>query len=99
MKRRIAVWMHGGIGTGHFSQGYPALEKLLIGLSSTFEIVIYSQFAINKDYRSSEFSIRSAPVSVKLGFVRWFYLMIYFLLDHRKNKFDLLFAFWGYPAG
>lgn len=99
MKKRIAVWMHGGIGTGHFSQGYPALEKLLLGLSSSFEIVIYSQFAVNNDYSASEFSIRSAPVNVKPGIVRWFYLILYFLKDHRRNKFDLLFGFWGYPAG
>jgi len=99
MKKRMAVWMHGGIGTGHFSQGYPALEKLLIGLSSSFEIVVYSQFATNRDYQSPEFSIRSAPVNVKLSLVRWFYLILYFLKDHRKNKFDLLLAFWGYPAG
>ena len=99
MKKRIAVWMHGGIGTGHFSQGYPALEKLLVGLSPFFEIVIYSQYAINKEYKRREFSIRSAPVSVKVGIVRWFYLMIYFLRDHQKNKFHLIFGFWGYPAG
>jgi len=99
MRKRMAVLMHGGIGTGHFSQGYPALEKLLVGLSSSFEIVIYSQFAVNKDYRSSEFSIRTAPVNVKLGIVRWFFLIPYFLKDHRKNKFDLIFGFWGYPAG
>jgi glycosyltransferase involved in cell wall biosynthesis len=99
MKKRMAVWMHGGIGTGHFSQGYPALEKLLVGLSSSFEIVIYSQYAINKDYRRSEFFVRSAPVNIKPGFVRWFYLILYFLKDHQKYKFDLLFGFWGYPAG
>jgi glycosyltransferase involved in cell wall biosynthesis len=99
MKKRIAVWMHGGVGTGHFSQGYPALEKLLVGLASSFEIVIYSQFATNRDYRSSEFSIRSAPVNVRISLVRWFYLILYFFKDHRKNKFDLLLGFWGYPAG
>src|SRR5258706_130256 len=99
MKKRVAVWMHGGIGTGHFSQGYPALEKLLVGLSSSFEIVVYSKFPINKDHRSSYFTIRSAPSNIKPGAVRWFYMAVYFLKDHRKNKFDLLFAFWGYPAG
>jgi len=99
MKKRIAVWIHGGIGTGHFSQGYPALEKLLVGLSSSFEIVIYSQYATNKDYRSYEFSIRSASSNVKFGASRWLFIILYFLKDHRKNKFDLLLAFWGYPAG
>src|SRR5258706_16189022 len=99
MKKRVAVWMHGGIGTGHFSQGYPALEKLLVGLSSSCEIIVYSKFPINKDHRSSYFTIRSAPSNIKPGAVRWFYMAFCFLKDHRQNKFDLLFAFWGYPAG
>jgi len=99
MKKRVAVWMHGGIGTGHFSQGYPVLEKLLIGLSASFEIVVYSKFPMNKGYRSLYFTIRSAPGNIKPSVVRWFYMIFYFFKDHRQNKFDLLFAFWGYPAG
>ncbi len=99
MKKKVAVWMHGGIGVGHFSQGYPALEKLLVGLSSPYEIVIYSKFPTNKDYRPSNFIIRSAPANVKLSIVRWFYMIIYFLRDHHQKRFDLLLAFWGYPAG
>ena len=99
MKKRIAAWMYGGIGTGHFSQGYPMLEKLLVGLSRSFEIVIYSKFPTNKDYQSSDFIIRSAPAKIKWTPVRWFYLIIKFLKDHHHERFQLLFAFWGYPSG
>jgi len=95
----MAIWVYGGIGTGHFSQGYPAFEKLLVGLSSSFELVVYSKFPTNKDYCSSNFTVRSAPAHVKWSVIRWFYMIIYFLQDHRYNKFHLLFAFWGYPAG
>lgn len=98
MKKRISIWIYGGVGTGHFSQGYPALEKLLLVLNASFEIVIYSQFATNGDYRS-EFIIRSAPAKIRWGFFRWLFLIFYFLKDHRQSKFDLLFAFWGFPAG
>lgn len=99
MKKRMAVWIHGGIGTGHFAQGYPPLEKLLNGLSSSFEIVVYSKAIIDKDYHSDQFSLRTPPAKIKSGWLRWSLLMAYLLRDHRKNKFDLLFAFWGYPAG
>src|SRR5882672_7579183 len=99
MKKRMAVWVYGGIGTGHFSQGYPALEKLLVGLSSSFEIVVYSKFPTNRDYLSSNFTIRSAPANITWSVIRWLYMIIYFLQDHRFKKFHLLFAFWGYPAG
>jgi glycosyltransferase involved in cell wall biosynthesis len=99
MKKRIAVWMHGGVGTGHFSQGYPMLEKLLDGLSVTFDLVVYSRFAPNKDFRSLSFTVRSAPTRIRISFIRWIYLIVYFLRDHRSKRFHLLFAFWGYPAG
>jgi glycosyltransferase involved in cell wall biosynthesis len=97
-KKRIAVWIHGGVGTGHFSQGYPPLEKLLIGLSDHFDLTVYSQSQVNENF-SGKFNIRSAPASIKRSVLRWLYAMKYFLTDHRRKKFDLLFAFWGYPAG
>lgn len=99
MKKKIAIWIHGGIGTGHFSQGYPPLEKLLVGLSDSFEIVVYSQSPINNNYHQLNFIIRSAPIQIKWGMLRWLYLFNYFFNDHRNRKFHLLFAFWGYPAG
>src|SRR5258706_1431827 len=99
MKKRMAVWIHGGIGTGHFAQGYPPLERLITRLSSSFEIVVYSKSAINKEYVPNHFTIRSAPSRIQLSVIRWLIAMIYFLKDHRKNKFHFLFAFCGYPAG
>jgi glycosyltransferase involved in cell wall biosynthesis len=99
VKKRIAVWLHGGIGTGHFSQGIPMLEKLLERLSETFEIVIYSQSTPHPDFDSPCFRIRSAPVTISAGFIRWFYLIKYFIQDHARHRFQVLFAFWGYPAG
>jgi len=99
MKKRVAIWIYGGIGTGIFSQGYAALEKLLMGLSVAYEIRVYSQFPVNKDFVSTNFVVRAAPANVKWGFVRWLILIFYFLRDHRQNRFHLLFSFWGFPAG
>ena len=99
MKRRIAVWLHGGIGTGHFSQGCPMLEKLLEHLSETFELVVYSQAAPHHDFNSSFFELRSAPRSIKSRYARWAYLIRNFIRDHKEKKFQLLFALWGYPSG
>lgn len=99
MKKRIAVWLYGGIGTGHFSQGCPMLERLLVQLSANFEMVVYSQAAPHPDFNSSFFQIRSAPGMVKGGIARWGYLIKYFIQDHKQKKFQLLFALWGYPSG
>lgn len=99
MKKRISIWVYGGIGTGHFAQGYPMLEKLLEHLSDTFEIVVYSAFLPSSNFKNESFTIRSAPASVKTGLFRWLYLIRYFIGDHRKKRFNLLFGFWGYPSG
>lgn len=99
MKKRIAIWIHGGIGTGPFSQGVPMLQNIISGLSEHFEIVIYSQSRANDDFKSNAFEFRSASSSVKSGWLRWFYLVRYFIKDHRKKNFDIALAFWGYPAG
>jgi glycosyltransferase involved in cell wall biosynthesis len=99
LKKRIAVWIYGGIGTGHFAQGYPMLEKLLEKLSATFDIVVYSHAAPHPNYRSEFFQIRSAPKKITTRFTRWAYLIKYFIRDHWKTRFQILFAFWGYPSG
>ena len=99
MKKRVAIWIHGGVGTGHFSQGYPPLEKLLVRLSDAFELIVYSQSPIDKSFRPSSFQVRSAPGGIRWGVVRWLYLFYLFFRDHRQKKFQLIFAFWGYPAG
>src|SRR5688572_8346316 len=75
------------------------LEKLIEHLSDTFEIVVYSASLPAPGFKNERFSIRSAPASVKMSFLRWFHLVRYFLGDHRKEKFNLVFGFWGYPSG
>lgn len=99
MKKRISIWLHGGLGTGHFDQGYPLLNDLLDGLCESFEIVVYSMFAPNKTYRNNKVVIRTAPEGTRNRWLRWMTLVRFFLADHRVKKFDVMIAFWGWPAG
>lgn len=99
MKKRLAIWTFGGIGTGHFSQGYPVLERLLEGISNTFEIVVYSRSHPNIGYSNKNFIIRTAPAKMTHSLMRWVSLIIFFLFDHSKKKFDITIAFWGWPSG
>jgi glycosyltransferase involved in cell wall biosynthesis len=99
VKKRIAIWIHGGIGTGPFSQGVPMLQNIVNGLSEHFEIVVYSQSRANDDFKSDTFEFRSASPSVRNAWLRWCYLVRYFIKDYRKKNFDIALAFWGYPAG
>jgi len=99
MKKRVAIWLFGGIGTGNFSQGQPVLEKLILELSAEFELIVYSQSLVNPDYVSGGFRIRSAPGVVRNGSLRWLLLIKYFLSDHLKKRFSVVCAFWGFPGG
>ncbi|MEO5602530.1 MAG: glycosyltransferase [Cyclobacteriaceae bacterium] len=99
MKKRLAIWIFGGVGTGDFSQGYPVLERLIQELATPFKIVVYSQSAPNPGYVNSSFIIRSPGVKIKYPPLRWLILVIIFLKDHSKKRFNGLLAFWGWPSG
>ena len=98
MKKRLAIWIPGGIGTGHFSQGYPMLEKILIRLSEDFHIVVYSHAPPNVGYSSEHFLLRTTTTSSRPRW-RWIMLLRHFFQDHQREPFDLLFACWGFPGG
>lgn len=99
MKKRISIWLHGGLGTGYFDQGYPLLSHVLDGLCDSFELVVYSLLPPNRTYHHDRIIIRTASGGTRKSLLRWFTLIRLFLADHRKKKFDVIVAFWGWPAG
>lgn len=99
MKRKVAIWIHGGIGNGDFSQGYPMLSKIFYLLSEEFDIVVYSHMPPNEGFLVDKFVLKYPPRTVKSEKVRWLFLIYYFLRDHIQKRFDVTFAFWGYPIG
>jgi glycosyltransferase involved in cell wall biosynthesis len=99
LKRRIAIWIHGGVGGGNFSQGQPVLNKIIESLKMDFEIIIYSQLGPNPEFIAHGFILNTAPRIVKSMWLRWLYLAVLFAYRHIKNPHQLIYAFWGYPAG
>ncbi|MBK5277345.1 MAG: glycosyltransferase family 4 protein [Bacteroidia bacterium] len=99
MKRRIAIWVIGGIGDGDFSQGYPMLEKIVERLCDNFEVIVYSNHPPNADYQNDRIPLKFPPRFIKSGKIGWLYLLYLFLLDNQKKRFDCVITFWGYPAG
>ena len=91
--------MHGGIGNGNFSQGYPMLEKIVDRLCVEFEVIVYSHTPPNVGYVNNRIQLKHPPRSLKSGKLGWLYLLLFFLKDNRQNKFDAVIAFWGYPTG
>ena len=99
MKKKVSIWIQGGIGGGMFSQGYPAINQLIAGLATQYDIDIYSQLPANPDYIPQGFKFYSLNRRIKSGTLRWIYLFLIFFVKHIKNPYKVLFSFWGYPAG
>ncbi|MFN9862414.1 MAG: glycosyltransferase [Bacteroidota bacterium] len=98
MKKRIAIFMHGGVGGGFFSQGQPNIAALVSALAKDYAVTVYSQFRANEEF-SPPYQFVSAPDFLKMGTVRWLWVVNVFLINHLKQKHQVVYAFWAYPAG
>jgi glycosyltransferase involved in cell wall biosynthesis len=99
VKKRIAIWLHGGVGSGLYSQGQPAIHKLITDLAEQYEIDVYTKSPPADDFKPSGFRIFSLKKDFRSGILRWAYLIILFFRNHKRKRYDLLYGFWGYPAG
>lgn len=98
-KKRISILMHGGVGGGFFSQGQPNISYLVEALANYYSITIYSQFPANPDFQSNQFTFKSPKQSIRNGWLRWLSILVLFYKDQQINKPDIIYAFWGFPAG
>lgn len=95
----MAIFLQGGVGGGNFSQGYPPLVHFLNGLSERVEITVYSVFPPNPDFRNDKFKVESPGRRITNPKLRTVLLMTGFMNDHLVRKYDIVHAFWVYPAG
>lgn len=95
---RLAIWTPGGVGGGHFNQGYPKIMEILQALSSSHEVVVFTAVSTEpSEPRAME--IVSPPKRVHSSWRRWIYLARRFATMHRQHSFDILISFWAYPSG
>ena len=98
-RKRLAIFAPGGIGTGAFSQGLPALGSLVASLAERFEVTFYSLSPVNPGFAPAGFSLRAPSVTVDFKAARWLDLARRFLADHLTARYDRLLSFGGYPIG
>lgn len=96
---RIAIWLQGGIGGGNFSQGYPPLVNFVEKLSKNYAVTIYSILPANEDFVPVGYSFRSITRKISSRKISTVLIFFLFLWDHFRKPYDLLHAFWVYPAG
>ena len=96
---RIAIWLQGGIGGGNFSQGYPPLVNFVEKVSENHSITVYSILPANDEFIPAGYTFRTITRKVTARKLRTVLIFLLFLWDHIRKPFDLVHAFWVYPAG
>jgi glycosyltransferase involved in cell wall biosynthesis len=102
MQKRVAIFLVGGIGGGFAQQGFPAITKITSSLAGTFSVTVYSLCAADPGFRPDRFAFHAAPAWLggrAVRKLRWLFLAWRFLSEHRREPYDVLFSFWGYPMG
>ena len=95
---RVAVFLHGGIGGGFYSQGQPPIQQLVTRLAQVFEMEVYSLRPPGKDFIPQGFTIVHPPWQ-GWSWAGWAYLTLMFCIRNIRNPCQAVYAFWGYPAG
>jgi len=102
IRKRLAIFSPGGIGSGAFSQGQPAIGSLVASLAERFEVTFYSLASVDPGFAPARYRLRApdpAVDSVNVKGLRWAEMMRRFLADHFESRYDRLLSFWGYPMG
>jgi glycosyltransferase involved in cell wall biosynthesis len=102
-RKRIAVFMPGGVGEVNSFVHIPALVNLVSRLSHRFEITVYS--VIKPDGVSESFRCGDATVKfIRARYddhilIRLYHFFMDFRRDHGRRRYDLVHGFWGFPCG
>jgi glycosyltransferase involved in cell wall biosynthesis len=97
LKKRIAVIVPGGIGTGKNNIGVPVLERQVRMLADEFDITVFSLFPVNKDYEPVGFRIVSIRPRDVIRKSVWLWYV--FRRHHLEKRFQVIHGFWTLPSG
>ncbi|GHN00392.1 hexosyltransferase [Cytophagales bacterium WSM2-2] len=97
MKRKIAIIVPGGFGTGKNNAGIPVLEQIVKHLSSEFDITVFQLFRVNDSYRPDGIDLFGFDNRDK--FVQYWKLFWSFRNTHHAKKFQAIHGFWAWPCG
>ena len=99
-KKRIAVIVPGGVGSGFYDQGLPALMNLIFGLARRFDVTVYSMVRVNDTFFPDGFTVRYLQDDHRHWTLRrMLKLAVMVLKDHKKRPYELFHGIWGGPSG
>ena len=98
MRKRIAIFTHGGIGGGYENQGFPRLMQIVGFLSDEYRVEVFT-LEDTARRKKTGYPVHGVPSWVKPRFLKWLFLIVNFVGGFMRQRYDLLFSFWGYPMG
>ncbi|ELR70136.1 hexosyltransferase [Fulvivirga imtechensis AK7] len=99
-KKRIAVVVPGGVGSGFYNQGLPALMNLISGLAERFDVTVYSMVSISDTFSPDGFAVRFLQADHRQWTPwRMLKLSVMILKDHKKRPYELFHGIWGGASG
>ena len=100
MKKKIAIIIPGGIGGGNFLQGIPVVEDLVIRLSESFDVTVYSLIKTDPAYIPQNFILKHTGLSYKRSaLIRMSVCSIQLFFGFLRNRYKLVHGIWGHPPG
>ncbi len=96
-KKKIALIIPGGLGTGKENIGVPVLGQIVQLLSKQFDVTVFQLYKTNENYHPKGFDLLDFKSGNRL--IQYFTLCISFYKVNRKKKFDAVHGFWVWPCG
>ena len=99
MKKRVALFMHGGISGGINGQGFPLITQIVNALAKNFDVTVFSLSSFSEGFQPEKYKAFCVPREIQPSIFRWLYLISLFLKSHKVERYNILYSFWGYPMG
>jgi len=99
IRRRLAIFSPGGIGSGAFSQGLPAIGSVVAGLADRFDVTFFSLAAVDPGFAPVGFRVSAPSGAADASRRRWPSLARRFAAEHLRARYDRMLCLWGYPVG
>jgi len=100
---RVALFLHGGIGTEEGKDMVPDLGHLVSRLSRWFDITVFTGSrgeADREEFLCGKARVRPVEATSRARFPRMFLSVLSaFRKEHRRHPFQLLHGMWAYPGG
>ncbi len=100
MKEKVAIIVHGGIGSGLESQGIPIRLQLIERLAEDYDITIFSLLEIDRSFVPKNYTLISNHLSYDTSiYLRIAKFLILFIRAQFLNKYKIIHGFGAFPCG